>query len=63
MTRRDYGRYSIYSVPTAGGTPRLVLRDDPTHRISRWDFATDGRRLFFTLAADESDVYMMELSR
>jgi dipeptidyl aminopeptidase/acylaminoacyl peptidase len=63
MTRRDDRRYGIYSVPVAGGVPRLLLRDDPAHRISRWDFATDGRRLFFTLAADESDVYMMELGR
>jgi Tol biopolymer transport system component len=63
MTRNDDRRYSIWSVPVAGGTPRLLVRDDPVHRISRWDFATDGRRLFFTLAADESDVYMMELGR
>jgi Tol biopolymer transport system component len=63
MTLRDDRRYAIYSVPIAGGPPRLVLRDDPARRISRWDFTTDGRRLFFTLAADESDVYMMELSR
>ena len=63
MTQRDDRRYGIYSVPIAGGTPRLLVRDDPTHRISRWDFASDGRRLFFTLAADESDVYLMELSR
>ena len=63
MTRRDDRRYSIYSVPVGGGTPRLLLRDDPAHRVSRWDFATDGRRLFFTLAADESDIYTMELFR
>jgi Tol biopolymer transport system component len=63
MTRADDRRFSIYTVPVLGGTPRLVLRDDPTHRISRWDFATDGRRLFVTLAADESDVYLMELKR
>ena len=63
MTQGDDRRYRIYTVPVTGGTPRLVLRDDPAHRISRWDFATDGRRLFITLAADESDVYLMELSR
>ena len=63
MTRRDDRQYGIYAVPITGGTPRLLVRDDPAHRISRWDFATDGRRLFVTLAADESDVYMMELGR
>lgn len=41
----------------------MVLRDDAVHRISRWDFATNGRRLFVTLAQDESDVYVMELNR
>lgn len=59
----DQGRYTFYSIPLAGGTPRALLRDDPAHRIGRYDFATDGRRLFFTLAADESDVYVMELAR
>ncbi len=63
MTQRIDRRYSVYAVPVAGGAARLLLRDDAAHRISRWDFATDGRRLFFTLAADESDVFMMELSR
>jgi Tol biopolymer transport system component len=56
-------QYTVYAVPIGGGTPRPLLRDDPTHRISRWDFATDGRRLYVTLAADESDVYVMSLSR
>jgi Tol biopolymer transport system component len=56
-------QYTVYEVPIGGGTPRPLLRDDPAHRISRWDFATDGRRLYVTLAADESDVYVMSLSR
>jgi len=55
------GRLSFWSVPAAGGTSRLLLRDDPAHRLGRFNFATDGRRLFFTLAADESDVYVAEL--
>lgn len=56
-------RYTVYRVPIGGGTPRAILRDDPTHRISRWDFATDGRHLYVTLAADESDVFVMTLTR
>lgn len=63
MTRNASSQYSIYSVPVTGGTPRLLLRDDPAHRISRWEFVTDGRKLFFTLAADESDVYVMQVNR
>ena len=56
-------RYSFYSVPLDGGKPRLLFRDSPEHRIGRADFASDGRRLFVTIAADESDVYTMELTR
>jgi len=54
---------SIYAIPTAGGTPRLVLRDEPGARLGRWEFTTDGRRLFFTRAAWEADVWVMELKR
>ncbi len=56
-------RFTYYAVPRAGGVPRMLLRDDEAHRTSRADFTTDGRRLFFTLAADESDVYVMEITR
>jgi len=47
------------SLGIARGTPAY----DPAHRIGRYDSATDGRRLFFTAAADESDVYVMEVAR
>jgi Tol biopolymer transport system component len=57
------GRTAFWSVPVTGGTPRLLFRDDETHRISRFDFATDGKRLFLNFAADESDVYVVELKR
>ena len=55
---------TIWSVPAAGGVPRLLLRfDDPARRSLRREFATDGRRLFFTIARDESDIWAMELVR
>jgi hypothetical protein len=57
------GRTAFWSVPVTGGTPRLLFRDDDAHRISRFDFATDGKRLFLNFAADESDVYVVELKR
>jgi Tol biopolymer transport system component len=57
------GRYAIWSLAPSGGTPRLLLRDEPQRRLSRWDFDTDGRRLFFTLAADESDIWVVALKR
>ena len=55
---------TIWSVPAAGGPPRLLLRfDDPARRSLRREFATDGRRLYFTIARDESDIWAMELVR
>ena len=50
-------------MPVSGGTPRLLFKDDDAHRISRFDFATDGKRLFLNFAADESDVYVVELKK
>ena len=59
----DSDRHStIWSVPAAGGTPRLLVRfDDPSRRSLRREFATDGRRFYFTIARDESDLWAMEL--
>ena len=53
---------SIWSVPATGGTPRLLVRfDDPSRRSPRREFATDGQRFYFTVARDESDIWVMEL--
>ena len=41
----------------------MVLAEDAAHRLGSWEFATDGRRLFFTLAAWESDVWVMDVKR
>lgn len=58
------GGASFWSVPLSGGSPRRLLTvDDPARSVRRQEFSTDGRRLFFTLAADESDVWVMELRR
>lgn len=57
------GMTSIYAIPLSGGAPRLVLRDEPNARFGRWEFATDGKRIFFTRAAWEADVWVMELKR
>jgi hypothetical protein len=55
------GHSSIRSVPASGGTPRLLVRFDEAHQSSRPEFATDGRRLFFTLSARSGDVWSVEL--
>ncbi len=53
---------SIWSVPAAGGTPRLLVRfDDPSRPSLRREFATDGSRFFFTIAQDESDVWIADV--
>lgn len=58
------GASSIWAVPVTGGQAHLLLRIDDLLRTSpRPEFATDGRRLYFTLAQSESDVWSMELRR
>ena len=59
----DDDRHStIWSVPVTGGAPRLLVRfDDPLRRSLRREFATDGKRFYFTVAREESDVWAMEL--
>ncbi len=53
---------TIWSVPVTGGTPRLLMRfDDPSRPSLRREFATDGQRFYFTIAQDESDIWVMEL--
>ena len=55
---------AFWEVPLSGEPPRLLLRlTDPSHRARRQEFATDGRRLFFTLAADEGDLGLLKLER
>jgi Tol biopolymer transport system component len=54
---------AIVAVPVATGIPRVLLEEDANTRFARWEFATDGLRLFFTRAAWESDVWVMELKR
>jgi len=57
------GRSSLWSVPSAGGSPRLLVRFDESHQSNRPEFATDGRRLFFTISSRESDVWSVEVLR
>ena len=55
-------RASIWAVPAEGGTPRLLVRfDDPQRPSLRREFASDGTRFFFTIAQDESDIWVAEV--
>ena len=56
------GVTSFWSISAEGGKPKLLVRLDDSERPSpRAEFATDGRRLYFTIAERESDVWQMEL--
>ena len=57
-----YGRASFWSIPVAGGRPRLLVRfDDPAWSSNRFDFASDGRRFYFTVEDRQSDVWVAEV--
>jgi Tol biopolymer transport system component len=57
------GRSSLWSVDAAGGAPRILVRFDDARPSSRPEFATDGRRLYFTVTDRVSDIWTMELRR
>jgi hypothetical protein len=58
------GRAGFWSIPSAGGTPRLILMvDDPTRPSTRFDFAIGRGRLYFPISDRQGDVYVAELTR
>ena len=54
---------AVFRVPIAGGTPQVVLVDEPTRRLARGNISTDDHRIYFTVGAWESDVWVMDLKR
>jgi serine/threonine-protein kinase len=53
----------FWSVPVTGGRPRLLVRfDDPARASNRFDFASDGRRFYFTIEDRQSDIRIAELT-
>ena len=55
------GRTSFWSVPASGGEARVLVNLDRELRSHRPEFATDGRRFFFTVNERVSDIWTMEL--
>ena len=50
--------------PTArlGGPARPLVRfDDPNRQHTLYGFTTDGRTFYFTVGANESDIWVAEL--
>ena len=58
------GRASFWSMPATGGRPRLLVRfDDPARASNRFEFASDGRRFYFTVEDRQSDIWVAEAIR
>jgi len=58
------GRAALWSVPAAGGTPRLLVRfTDPNRPSNRGDFSHDGTRFFFAVDDRQSDIWVAEITR
>jgi Tol biopolymer transport system component len=57
------GQAALWALAPEGGAPRQLVRfDEPMRPTRRPEFAVDDRRLYFTLAQSESDVWVMQLS-
>jgi hypothetical protein len=58
------GRASFWSVPVTGGRPRLLARfDDPARASNRFEFASDGKRFYFTVEDRQSDIWVADLAK
>jgi Tol biopolymer transport system component len=58
------GRASFWSIPVTGGRPRLLARfDDPARASNRFEFASDGKRFYFTIEDRQSDIWVAEVTR
>lgn len=55
------GGWSIRAIPIQGGPSRTLLKIDDLSRPFADQFATDDRRLYFTLSSFESDAWMLTL--
>jgi len=59
----ELGRARIYSLPSAGGQPTLLIAfDDPSRPSNRRDFTHDGRNLFVPIDDRQSNIWVAELS-
>jgi Tol biopolymer transport system component len=57
-----YGRAAFWSIPIAGGLPQPLIRfDDPAWASNRFDFASDGKRFYFTVEDRQSDIWLADV--
>jgi Tol biopolymer transport system component len=58
------GRASFWSIPAAGGKPRVLVRfTDLTRASIRGDFAVGAGQFFFTLEDRQADILVAEVTR
>jgi Tol biopolymer transport system component len=58
------GHASFWSISATGGRPRQLVRfDAPSWSSNRFDFASDGRRFYFTVEDRQSDLWVAEIAR
>jgi eukaryotic-like serine/threonine-protein kinase len=55
------GRWSLWAVPVSGATPRPLFVVDDSRHFSGDVLATDGRRLYFGVGQNESDIWLVTL--
>ena len=60
--REPDGRLTLIGIPPNGGPPAIRVRPTDASRAgARWDWWTDGQRLWFTMARYEGDVWTATL--
>ena len=58
------GNASIWAIPSAGGTPRLLVHfTDPARQAYRPEWSMSAGRIFFTIDDRQSDVWVMDVTR
>jgi Tol biopolymer transport system component len=57
------GSAALYSIPAAGGRPRLLVQyDDPAKQVFFWGFSVGEGKVYLTVSEFESDIYVMDLA-
>jgi Tol biopolymer transport system component len=58
------GRSAVFSIPAAGGTPRLLaVFEDPNVSAVRGGWGFGGGRMYYSAEERQSDVWVMEVER
>jgi len=58
------GATTFWSIPAAGGTPKLLVRLDPVlYPAARLSFAIGNGRFYFPVEDHQSDIWVMEVGR